>query len=716
MVLMSICMAFGQENLILNGDFEEAKPKLPFGAEFDDWSFSGGEIAIETSDVYDGAKAFRTVNVTQKTANLSQEVDLQTDVKGQAFELVIHYKVLEAAEGDLALNSSWIYSRPTEGVHDSAVLNQTLPIGEGWQELKVSTTKPRNASYLNVSVQVKKGVKVLFDGFSLTRQQGALPWFTVSPESIPAAQANVGEEKVMATLIIRQGNLTKPVSLYITGNNREMFALEKSEVSAEEERVKLWYKPTAAGTHKAYLMADSEEATQDFTSLALSGTASDPTQAPELSITPTTLPAFTATAGDYQKATIAVHSLNCTEDIDVTILNDQDAAAFTINSTLIPKNMDAQTVITFHPTKAGEYSATVYWSTPGVTRQTLRVTGTAVAGSDTQKDWATEFAWDMQKPRVLLDERFDNVADNKTLLLDGWQNVVLQGDRPWWGFDDKDAAGNVLEHCAKVTAYIYQEKDSVPWEMWLVTPALDYKNAKAKTFTLRVRGDYLSEGQSAELGVYYIDATDPQDVFFQDLGLGLPRTADESGEWVDIHINLEGQEETIADVFFMAFRFTGKSGQTGAATYLLDDVSWGRTDLPRITADSTTIILTTTPNAIEAVAVNVMGHNLTEGISVSKGGSNPGSFEVAPTSLPAEGGILGVGFQSSDLGVHEAYLRLRSRGAADVYIPMAVLVKETTGTIQTTADGNRNRLQLKDGHLRIVTPEGVYNLLGAKVK
>lgn len=716
MVLMSICMAFGQENLILNGDFEEAESNFLFGTRFDDWSFSGGEIAIETSDVYDGAKAFRTVNVTQKTASLSQAVDLQTDVTGQAFELVIHYKVLEAAEGDLALNSSWIYSRPTEGVHDSAVLNQTLPIGEGWQELKVSTTKPLNASSLNVSVQVKKGVKVLFDGFSLTRQQGALPWFTVSPENIPAAQANVGEEKVLATLIIRQGNLTKPVSLYITGNNKEMFALEKSEVSAEEERVKLWYKPTAAGTHKASLQADSEEATQDFVNLALSGTASDPTQAPELSITPTTLPAFEATAGDYKTATIAVHSLNCTEDIDVTILNDQDAAAFTINSTLIPKNMDAQTVITFHPTKAGEYSATVYWSTPGVTRQTLRVTGTAVAGSDTQKDWATEFAWDMQKPRVLLDERFDNVADNKTLLLDGWQNVVLQGDRPWWGFDDKDAAGNVLEHCAKVTAYIYQEKDSVPWEMWLVTPALDYKNAQAKTFTLRVRGDYLSEGQSAELGVYYIDATDPQDVFFQDLGLGLPRTADESGEWVDIHINLEGQEETIADVFFMAFRFTGKSGQTGAATYLLDDVSWGRTDLPRITADSTTIILTTTPDTIEAVAVNVEGHNLTEGISVSKGGSNPGSFEVTPTSLPAEGGILGVGFQSSDLGVHEAYLRLRSRGAADVYIPMAVLVKETTGTIQTAADGNRNRLQLKDGHLRIVTPEGVYNLLGAKVE
>lgn len=716
MVLMSICMAFGQENLILNGDFEEAESNFLFGARFEDWTYNGGEIAIETSDVYDGAKAFRTVNVTQKTASLSQEVDLQTDVTGQAFELVIHYKVLEAAEGDLALNSSWIYSRPTEGVHDSAVLNQALPIGEGWQELKVSTTKPLNASYLNVSVQVKKGVKVLFDGFSLTRQQGTLPWFTVSPENIPAAQANAGEEKLMATLTIRQGNLTKPVSVYITGTNRGMFEVEKSEVSAAEETVKVWYKPTAAGTHKAYLMVDSEEATQDFVSLTLSGTASDPTQAPELSITPTTLPAFEATAGDYKTATIAVHSLNCTEDIDVSILNDQDAAAFTINSTLIPKNMEAQTVITFHPTKAGDYSATIYWSTPGVTRQTLRVTGTAVAGSENpDKDWATEFAWDMQKPRVLLDERFDKAEHNKTLVLDGWQNVVLQGDRPWWGFNDTNAVGNVLEKCAKVTAYIYQEKDSVPWEMWLVTPALDYKNAKAKTFTLRVRGDYLSEGQSAELGVYYIDATDPQDVFFQDLGLELPRTADESGDWVDIHINLDGQDN-IADVFFMAFRFTGNSGQTGAATYLLDDVSWGRTDLPRITADSTTIILTTTPNAIEAVAVNVTGHNLTEGITVSKGGSNPGSFEVTPTSLPAEGGVLGVGFQSSDLGVHEAYLRLRSRGAADVYIPMAVLVKETTDIPQTKDESNGNQLQLKDGHLRIVTQEGVYSILGAKME
>ena len=154
-ILLGMSTLFAEENLIANGDFEIASSNFPFGAQFEDWSF-GAEIAIETTDVYDGQQALRTVNVTQKRS-LQQDVDLRTDVIGQEFELTIHYKVLEAQAGDLALNSAWLYARPTEGVHDSAALNQELPIGSGWQELKVSTTKPQDATYLTVSGAVKKG-------------------------------------------------------------------------------------------------------------------------------------------------------------------------------------------------------------------------------------------------------------------------------------------------------------------------------------------------------------------------------------------------------------------------------------------------------------------------------------------------------------------------------------------------------------------------------
>ena len=66
----------------------------------------------------------------------------------------------------------------------------------------------------------------------------------------------------------------------------------------------------------------------------------------------------------------------------------------------------------------------------------------------------------------------------------------------------------------------------LPWEMWLVTPALDYKNAAEQIFTFRVRGDYLYEGQSAALSVFFIDATVPEYVFFQDLEIPMPQTAD----------------------------------------------------------------------------------------------------------------------------------------------------------------------------------------------
>ena len=73
-----------------------------------------------------------------------------------------------------------------------------------------------------------------------------------------------------------------------------------------------------------------------------------------------------------------------------------------------------------------------------------------------------------------------------------------------------------------------------------------------------------------------------------------------------------------------------------------------------------------------------------------------------------------MGFQSTEIGVHEAYLRLRSRGAADVYIPMAVLVEDPTAIGSTEAASGKARLQLQNGHILIVTERGTYTLLGQK--
>lgn len=703
--------ATAADNLLSNGDFEVAKTNFLFGADFEDWTF-GGIIAIETQDVYSGKQAFRTTEVKQ-TRSLEQTIDLQADVTGQEFEMTIHYKVLSANAGDLSLNSAWNFRYPQDGTpHDSAVLNQVLPLGNNdWQELKIKTTKPQDATSFQFSIAVKKGVLVIFDAFSFARTESQLPWYTIMPETIAPARSNIGDEVLMTTLTIRQGNITEPIQLYITGANSDMFRLEKAQVTAAEETVKLWYAPTAVGNHKAMLITDCSQALGDNKTYPLSGVASDSTQKPEIHITPTSLPAFTAKAGTQVRDSVVVTSLNCVEDLTVTCLNDGNENAFTISSSLIPRNMEAKTYITFAPRKAGTYSATIYWSSKNAQKQQIRVTGTATDQDPVTQDWATAFVWDNTSPTSLLNEHFDLIEHNKTLHINGWQNVVLQGARPWWGYEDRN---NDNEHCAKATAYIWGEKDSTMYEMWLVTPALDYKNAKNQVFTFRVRGDNLLQGQSAQLQLYYIDATEPTDIFFQDLQVEMPATADQSGDWLDFQINLTGQEN-IPDVFFMGFRFTGYSGNNGAATYLIDDVSWGRDDLPLISVNQTEYTAIAAPNEVKTFAVDVTGTNLTEGIAMSFIGNHPSKFKLSPNALPAEGGAVAVGFQSDIEGVQDAYLRLRSRGAVDAYVHFEILVQATTAVSEVPAQSQQRRLVLDGGILYIVTPTIRYTLDGRQV-
>ena len=700
------------DNLLSNGDFEEAKSNFLFGAEFTDWTFGAG-IAIETTDVYHGEKALRTTEVKQ-LRSLQQSIDLQSDVTGQEFELTIHYKVLSANAGDLFLNSEWEFRYPQEGTpHDSLILNQVLPTGEGWQELKVKTTKPKDAISFLFSIGVKKGVLVIFDDFSFSRTESQQPWFTVMPEYIAPARSNIGEEVLMTTLTIRQGNITTPIQLYISGANKDMFRLEKTEVTQPEETVKLWYAPTAVGNHKAMLITDCPQALSDNKTFVLSGVGSDSTLKPEIRIAPTTLPQFTAKAGTQVRDSVVVTTLNCTEDLSISCLNDGDGNAFSVNTTLLPRNMEAKTFITFAPRKAGTYTATVYWSTKGAQKQQMRLTGVATEGEPEKQDWATTFTWDMSHPVALLNEHFDNINHNKTLLINGWQNVVRQGARPWWGFEDKN---NDNEHCAKATAYIWGATDSTMYEMWLITPALDYKNAKNQVFTFRVRGDNLYKGQSASLKLHFVDATDANDIFFQDLEIEMPNTSDQAGDWLDFQVNLS-EQKNIPDAFFMAFQFSGYSGSNGAAVYLIDDVSWGREDLPLISTDSTQIVAVAAPNETVAFPVMVTGKNLTEDITITVGGNNRSKFEVAPASLPKEGGALAVGFKSEAAGVHEAYLRIRSRGAVDVYVPIAVLVKQQTDVDDvSTPDTTATRLVIENGNVYIRTANGKrYTLTGTEM-
>lgn len=123
--------------------------------------------------------------------------------------------------------------------------------------------------------------------------------------------------------------------------------------------------------------------------------------------------------------------------------------------------------------------------------------------------------------------------------------------------------------------------DPVETEMWLVTPALDYKNTVNQVFTFKVMSDILFEGQNHTLEVYYIDPSDPNDIFFQHLeGLDeyIPY-ADEDLEnkWSYVALSLADQPY-IPDVFFMAFKYTDQACNNGGE-YFITDVTWGKENI-----------------------------------------------------------------------------------------------------------------------------------------
>ena len=200
-----------------------------------------------------------------------------------------------------------------------------------------------------------------------------------------------------------------------------------------------------------------------------------------------------------------------------------------------------------------------------------------------QDTWKQDFVWDDSNPLALMIEGFDGVKHNKPLSLEGWQNVAPADARPWWGFDETQTSiFDGSDKYAKATAYQFGKESTGNWEMWLVTPPLDYKNAASKLFAFSVMGQYMpDEGNPASLQIYYIDATDPSNVLKQDLtsSFSIPTTADENEKWITFYLDLAPYAQTVADVFHMAFRFVGPNGNEGAVTYYLDDISWGRTDL-----------------------------------------------------------------------------------------------------------------------------------------
>lgn len=579
------------DNLLKNPSFEEYGTSF-LGTSFYEWNFTHMPSAnANKTDVLDGETSMMVNLTSQNTATLDQGVllDDATYATGTQFELTINYKVEAMSEGkSLMLDCYWEAAAGGDSeaakAHEADILQVALDNGSGWVQKKVVTSKPVKSSYFRVRVLIPKGAKVLFDDWSLYEKGAAPeePFITVTPVQVSSVQTTLGNTVNFQTIHIKHGNVTSATTFYIGGKDAGQFQQSANELPADQSELDLiiTYAPASAGTHEASLIFDNVNHTTILPNLiSLRGSCTDPSAKPEITVTPSVLEDFEVLAGNRQEKTLTVSSVNCTGFVYARVDHIQ-GAAFTIDGTMAGKNYDATVTVTFAPQTAGSFQSTVTFYTAGGDDVVVNLNGVGLAPTPETVDWQTDFTWDESHPLAYMFEPFDNAEHNKTLLVNGWQNVADAEQRPWWGFDEsKTSPVRGEEKYAKATAYKSGVESTGDWSMWLVTPALDYKNAETKVFAFKVMGEYLHDDQVAALEIYYVDPAQPtDDLRFQDLtaAFSIPKTGDENGQWVSFNLDLEPFAATVADVFHMAFKYVGPNGMDGAVTYYIDDVSWGK--------------------------------------------------------------------------------------------------------------------------------------------
>ena len=714
------------DNLLANNSFEEYSCNAMFGCSFEDWNLPLNTANANSGDKLDGNNSIQ-INPSM-AATLDQGVLLNdaTYASGTLFTLTLNYKILSMPEGEaLKMDSYWEAAAGGDAesikAHDAAVLTGELENGTAWKHKVVTTSKPAKSAYLRVRVTIPKNAKVLFDAWALVKEDAdpSEPFIEATPIQVSPVNTTIGNSITFEKIHVKQGNVTAKTTFAIGGANADQFSLSATELPADQTDIDLiiTYAPTSTGNHSAALIFDNAQHTSILPDMiALSGRCSDPSAKPTISVTPSEVPDFEVLEGKQQQQTITLSSANCTDFIYAHVDHIQ-GEAFTIDGTMFSRNTDVTVTITFAPKVAGSYQSTVTFSSENAESVVITLNGTGIAKTPETIDWQTDFAWNLSNPLNLMIEQFDDISHNETLILDGWQNVAAADQRPWWGFDASKT--QILEgdgKFVKASAYQSGQASTGTWEMWLVTPPLDFKNAGGKVFTFSVMGQYLAgEGSDTQLEIYYIDASNPANVFFQNLteSFDIPSTSDMNESWRTFFLDLAPYSETIADVFFMAFRFVGPNGNEGAVTYYIDNVSWGRTDLPLISVDAPQITETAVLNEEKIVGqITVSTQRLTEPVNVAVKGPNYNKFKLSAESIPAEGGALVIGFQSDQEGVHEAYIELSSSEAPSVFIPISVLCQNAEGIESVEQSDVNCQKVIRNGMLFIERNGKTYSVLG----
>lgn len=299
-----------------------------------------------------------------------------------------------------------------------------------------------------------------------------------------------------------------------------------------------------------------------------------------------------------------------------------------------------------------------------------------------------------KEPLALLNETFSGLRHTRILGLDGWQNLTLRGERPFYAWQQKNDAQTVIENeCAQISFLHYGYTDDRPHESWLVSPTLSYKKAQSKNLTFSVRFQNVTENGGELFGFYIINEKDGKITEkYIDLNDYVPMGVTvEAEKWFDYNIDLSTIDSLdIDDKFHVAFSFySPRGGNATILNFMIDDVTFGRTDLPEISVDKSLVNIPFQPGLQaqpQTFTVNVQ--RATAPITLTLVPSSMGTyFKVAAPQLTREGGIVAIGYKSDEATPRAAILLIQTRGA--VPVPVKLLATQiSTGIKDLTPDNS----------------------------
>ncbi|MGL5788213.1 MAG: DUF6359 domain-containing protein [Bacteroidales bacterium] len=159
-------------------------------------------------------------------------------------------------------------------------------------------------------------------------------------------------------------------------------------------------------------------------------------------------------------------------------------------------------------------------------------------------------------------ETFDSVEDKKDLSLEGWTLANPRGDRNWQGAIFQTDQNKYIQASA------HNGKDS-DYEYWVISPALNVKDATKKSVSFDVQYDYWNETSLLEVYVMKNNTLSAERTL---LSPKLPTQEDPNRVFMstgDIDLSDKG------DVVFIGIRYIAKGGASNSTTYRVDNFVFG---------------------------------------------------------------------------------------------------------------------------------------------